>query len=317
MAGLIFWAVVFTASLFLLVKASNIFTGTAEKIGLHLGLPAFVVGVTIVSVGTSLPELISSILAVLGGNSEIVIGNVIGSNIANILLILGIAAVVRKSIKIDRELIRVDLPLLIASALFLAIAVLDGSFNIYESLIFLTAFGIYTHFTISEKEQTEDVVEEHLEETIEHKPTWRTYTLAVLSTALIYVGAKYTVESIITISTIAGIGTEIIAVSAVALGTSLPELSVTITAAANGKPEIALGNILGSNIFNTFVVMGIPAFFGTLTIPSSILTLGLPMMIIATLLYFFTTQDKEITAWEGATLALLYLFFIVQLFGLF
>jgi cation:H+ antiporter len=124
------------------------------------------------------------------------------------------------------------------------------------------------------------------------------------------------VESVINLSEILNLGKEIIAVSAVAFGTSVPELAVSLTALRKGKPEIAVGNVLGSNIFNTFVVMGVPAFFGALIIPSSILTFGLPIMLMATLLFFFITQAKVITKWEGYMLLLFYVFFIGKLFGL-
>ena len=112
------------------------------------------------------------------------------------------------------------------------------------------------------------------------------------------------------------IGKEIIAITAVALGTSLPELFVSIQAARKGKPEIAVGNILGSNIFNTFAVMGVPGLFGALVIPQSILFLGLPIMIMATIIYFFMTQDKQITQWEGWMLLLFYVLFVGKQFGI-
>ena len=145
----------------------------------------------------------------------------------------------------------------------------------------------------------------------------KTIAILVVSAVFIFIGAKYTIESVIKLSEIFNLGKEIIAVSAVALGTSLPELAVSITAVRQGKPEIAVGNILGSNIFNTFVVMGVSTFFGALIIPQSILTFALPMMLIATLLFFFITQEKEVTKWEGYLLLLFYVFFIGKLFNLF
>lgn len=148
------------------------------------------------------------------------------------------------------------------------------------------------------------------------KLDWKTLTILIVSAFFIYLGAEYTIESVIKLSKILNIGKEIIAISAVALGTSLPELMVTVSAARKGKPEIAVGNVLGSNIFNALAVMGMPAFFGTLIIPHSILTFGLPMMLVATLLYFFMTQDKEITKWEGWMLIIFYVFFIGKVFNL-
>jgi cation:H+ antiporter len=140
-----------------------------------------------------------------------------------------------------------------------------------------------------------------------------TLLMTVLSAFFIYLGAKYTVESIIQLSEILSIGKEIIAASAVALGTSLPELIVSATAAREGKAELAIGNILGSNIFNSFTVMGVSSLFGTLLIPQSILTFALPIMLVATILYVFMTQDKQITQWEGGLLLIFYIFYIGKL----
>jgi cation:H+ antiporter len=135
-----------------------------------------------------------------------------------------------------------------------------------------------------------------------------------VSAFFIFLGGKYTIESVIKLSELLRIGTEIIAASVVALGTSLPELTVTITAARHGRPEIAIGNVLGSNVFNALAVMGIPALLGPLVIPYNIITFGIPMMLIASLLFFFMAQDKEITQWEGWLLLIFYVFFIGRLF---
>ena len=320
MLEILIWIAVFVASLFVLIKASGYFTHSAEKIGLFFGLPVFIVGVTIVAIGTSLPELISSIFAVLRNSSEIVVGNVVGSNITNIFLILGIAAIVGKKLKITYELIHVDLPILVGSAFLFAAMIWDGVFTLPEALLSIVGIIIYFLYTINSEKRHEDVeIKKEMKEELRKKKKLDIKTIAILvvSAVFIFIGAKYTIESVIKLSEIFNLGKEIIAVSAVALGTSLPELAVSITAVRQGKPEIAVGNILGSNIFNTFVVMGVSAFFGALIIPQSILTFALPMMLIATLLFFFITQEKEVTKWEGYLLLLFYVFFIGKLFNLF
>lgn len=322
---LIFWILIFLVSLFVLVKASDYFTESAENIGIHFGIPAFIVGVTIVAIGTSLPELVTSLIAVFDNSTEIVAGNVIGSNIANIFLILGIAAIIGKKLKIDYELIHVDLPLLISSAFLLAICVWDGKFTWLEGILCICAFLIYLFYTIStaksNKEEKRDIKEEIQKDVKvnlgETRVTWKTWGILALSTVFIYIGAKYTIESVIALSDILNIGKQVIAVSAVALGTSLPELVVTISAAKRGNPEMAVGNVLGSNIFNALIVMGIPSLFSQLTITQDILIFSLPVMIIATLLYYFVTQDKQITKWEGWMLLIFYVVFIGKIFELF
>ena len=319
MIDLLLWIGLFIVSLVVLIKASGYFTDSAEKIGIFFGIPAFIVGVTIVSIGTSLPELVSSIFAVLRNSPEIVAGNVVGSNIANILLVLGIAAIVGKKLKITYELRHVDMPFLVGSAFLLMVTIWDGLFTLPEALLCIATLIVYLLYTINTEKKHKDVEikKEMKGELKKKKLEWKIYIILLLSGFFIYIGAKYTVESVIKLSGMLNIGTEIIAVSAVALGTSLPELMVTIVAARKGKPEIAVGNILGSNIFNTFAVMGIPALIGTLVIPSTILTFGLPIMLIATLLFFFVTLEKEITNWEGWMLLIFYVFFIGKLFNLF
>ena len=132
MPELIIWIVIFIVSLFVLIKASDFFTDSAEQIGLFLGISPFLIGVTIVSVGTSMPELISSIVAVYQNSSEIVFGNVIGSNIANIFLIIGVASLISSPLRIQYELINVDLPLFVGSTFLLGLTVLDGEFSLND-----------------------------------------------------------------------------------------------------------------------------------------------------------------------------------------
>jgi cation:H+ antiporter len=316
---LLFWLAVFIISLCVLIKASGVFTDSAEVIGLFFGLSPFIIGVTIVAFGTSMPEIITSVLAVLRGSSEIVVGNAIGSNIANIFLVFGIAAILAKKINITHDLIKVDLPFLVGSAFLLAASIWDGSFSRIEGVLCLAAMVIYLLYTVSTEDKHKDAdLEEKLKGKAGTRETpWKAWLILLASGFFIYLGAHFTIESIIQLSTMLKIGKEVIAVSAVAFGTSLPELVVTISAIKKGKPELAVGNILGSNIFNALVVMGLPALLGALVIPHSIIILGLPMMLMATILFVFLTQDKEVSHWEGWLLVLLYVFFIGKSFSLF
>lgn len=311
MGSLILWIIIFLVSLFILLKSSQYFTLSAERIGIVLGIPAFIVGVTIVSIGTSLPELVSSVIAVLQGSSEIVGGNVLGSNITNVFLVLGAAAVTGRKLEIDYEVIHVDLPLFAGSAFLLAFMIWDGVYTKPEAVISIIGFIIYTLYLVNFEKEThpdDDPDGKGLEK--------KTILTLILSSALIYLSARYTVESVIEISEILKVGKEVIAASAVALGTSLPELVVSTTAARQGKPELAIGNILGSNIFNAFTVMGVSALFGNILIPRSMLTFPLPLMLGATVLYVFITQDKEITKWEGSMLILFYVYYLGRLFNI-
>lgn len=308
---------VFFVSLFTLIKASGYFTEAAEKIGLALGIPAFIVGVTIVGAGTSLPELASAVFSVTGGVSEIMIGDVIGSNITNIFLVLGITAIVAKKIKIIHELIRVDLPILVSSAFFMAVVIYDGTVTRPEAFLALLGIFFYISYTVAIDKRYEDSdIEKEIEKEMKTKKlAAQDIAILVASCVFVVIGAKYTVESVVQIAEMVNVGKELIALSVVALGTSLPELAVSVTAARKGLGEIAVGNVLGSNIFNSFAVFGVAGMIGPVSIPENIITFALPLMIVATLLFFFMTQDKEVTKWEGWILVLFYSFFIGKIVG--
>ena len=323
MSTIIFWGAIFIISLFVLIKASDFFTDAAEAIGLFLKLPSFIIGVTIVALGTSLPELTSSILAVSEGYPEIVSGNVVGSNITNIFLILGVVSFVTTRNILKHNILRVDLPILLGSTFLIGVSMIDGEFSFWEGVLCLVGLLVFFYHSKSserggkkgEQELSKDVKEETGLKFIKRFP-YKSLGILIVSSVFIFVGAKYTVDSVVEISSLLKVGTEIIAATVVALGTSLPELAVSYSAARKGNLEIALGNILGSNIFNALAVMGITSMVGTLIIPESVLYFGLPVMIIATFMYVFITQDKELTKWEGSFLLIFYVFYIGKLFGL-
>ena len=218
---LIFWIIIFAISLFVLVKAADYFTDFSERIGLALGIPQFIIGVTIVSIGTSLPELTSSIAAVLKGSTEIVAGNVLGSNIANILLVIGLAAFLSKKIAVKRDIIKLDLPLLAAGGVMLIVMIMwDGRVTLGEGIIALLTYLVYFHYTLKyhEKEKPTKSEKGHV--------GFKLIFGLILSAFFVYLGANYTIEGVINIADILDISTGVIALSAVAIGTSLPELLV-------------------------------------------------------------------------------------------
>lgn len=321
---IVFWGVVFCISLSVLIKAADFFTDAAEEIGLFFKLQPFLIGVTIVALGTSLPELASSLFAVFQDSSEIVSGNVIGSNIANICLVLGVTAVVGKKMKLEYEILNVDLPLLISSVFILAITIYDGKFTFGEAILCLAGIAIYFARIIALDKKSKKAKKKgaELESYLKKELHWtkklpvREFFILISSGIFIFLGAKFTVDSAVKISTFFAIGAEVIAASFIALGTSLPELVVSLSAAKKGKAEIAVGNILGSNIFNALGVMGVAGLFGTIIIPASIITFSLPMMIIVTFIVLFVTQDKEVTHWEGYFLLLFYVLYIGKIFGI-
>jgi cation:H+ antiporter len=312
---LVSWILILCLSLILLVKSSDLFTDSAEDIGLSMRLPAFIVGITIVSVGTSLPELLTALFAIKAGTTEIVIGDVIGSNVTNIFLGLGVLPLIIGYFTINKNLISVDLPILLGSSFLIAATCYDGVFTRIEALFALAGFFIYMKYAISEHKEYKKKLEEEQAKTPKIKP--KTIFILIISCVLLYFSAEYTVISIIKISEMINIGTEVVAASIVALGTSLPEIMASVVSAKKGNIDIAVGTLLGSNIFNAFAIMGISGLTGTLAIPDNMVRYGIGMLIMATMLYFFITLDREITKFEGSLLIVFYGLFIGKLFNFF
>ncbi|MEL7022081.1 MAG: calcium/sodium antiporter, partial [Bacteroidota bacterium] len=281
----------FVISLAVLLKGSDWFVAAAERIGLSFGISPFIIGVTIVAFGTSLPELASSIVAVLAGESEIVVGNVVGSNITNVALVLGVVAIIGGRVKIIKDIMNTDIPLLLVSAFLMWFILSDLNVSIIEAIILLLSLIIFLIYSFHSGSDG------HTSDAEQVVADWKQYVLMLIGGILVYFGAEYTIVAISVLSTQAGISPEIIALSLVALGTSLPELVVSIAAARKGNTEMAVGNVLGSNIFNTYAVLSIPRFFGVLTIPSDVTSFSLPLMLGITLLFSIMCLSRIISQW--------------------
>ncbi len=301
----VLYGLLFVVSLATLVKGSDWFVDAAEKIGLSVGMSPFVIGVTIIAFGTSLPELAASIASTLQGKSEVVVSTVVGSNITNIALVLGLSAIVARNINMPYNVWHVDMPFLWGSAFLLYMVLLDQKVYIFEGILLLLGLAIFLAYSMSDAEG---------DETKEKTPTgWRTWVALVFHGVLVWVGARYTIIALQFLSETAGVPSEVIALSAVAFGTSLPEVLVSLSAARRGKGAMAVGNVLGSNVFNTFIVIGIPAMIGDLVIPDSMLEFYLPLMVFMSVLFGIMVNNKKMTMWEGSMLILFYFYFIWQM----
>lgn len=311
---LLLWVLVFCVSLAVLVKGADWLIASAERIGLALGLSPFIIGITIVGVGTSFPELVSSLAAVWQGVPEVVAANAIGSNIANILLIVGISALVGKRLVVTKDLIDLDLPLLAISMVLVLGSVWDGVVTLGESVLLLLAYSVYLVYTVVHTEEAQGG-DERQQRGQKPKLTGLDILRFCVGLAALIFGAKYLIDALTELSTLLQIGTGVIAITAVAIGTSLPELLVSVKAARQGKSEMALGNIFGSNIFNGLVVIGLPGIFSRLPIDGQTLTIGVPAMMLATILFVISGISRRVHVWEGALYLVLYLLFLGKLFA--
>ncbi len=314
------WILVFLISLYLLIRGADWFLTGAKRIGLYLGMSPFIVGVTIVTIGTTFPELFTSVAAAMRGVTELVSATVIGSNIANILLVGGISAVIGGKLTANKNLIDPILPLLLIGMviLFTAIwpwsgeeeAVVTGP----ESILLILAYLSYLFYIITDKETRSRADGSHLKP---NKILFRDWIALFCGVACLAFGARFLVNSVVEIAEMFGVAVGIISIIAVALGTSLPELMVSIRAALKGDTEVILGNIIGANIFNSFMVIGIPGLFTIIKFDEPTLTIGIPVMMMATLLFVILGISKRIHRWEGIFFVLFYILFAGKILNIF
>ncbi|MBT6690956.1 calcium/sodium antiporter [Candidatus Parcubacteria bacterium] len=332
------WLIVFAASLWMLIKSADYFTDYAEELGKLLKLPNFIVGVLIVAVGTSLPELTTSIFAVYQGEVEFLAGNVIGTVIVNILLGLGIAVLFSKRKAIfNWDIVSNDLPFFGAAIFLLIIALSDGKFNIIEACIFLVGYIVYIiyayHIQKSAKESVKEEYEKQLKKEIKSevseiekkekiktkkdRPIIKIVLFLVISLAVVSFSSKFVVDSVIHIAQMLGIGTSVIAATIVALGTSLPEILVATSAARRGNFDMVIGDIIGSNIFDLFVIFGAVGLFTELTISKEMFMLLGSFLVGAFFLMWLAFIDKKMTRTEALMFILIYFTFAGKLFNIF
>lgn len=310
--------ILFILGLALVVKSADYFLSAAEKIGITLRLPAFVLGVILVGFGTSLPELTTSIASVIDGQNAVAISNITGSNIANILIIIGFSTIAFGTIKFEKNLIDLDLPLLISTTTLFALMIVDGKLNLFDGLILLTGFAGYLLYSLYYKEDKAlhsglisfiSKLSKKSEQSIESQETAMTkmtIVIAIASVASLAVGSKITVDNLLVIVKEAGIAVDVISFFALAIGTSLPELVVSIKAHKKGQGDLIVGNIIGSNMFNILLIGGVagvisPQVISTQLIPWTIVGLGTSVL-------FLTVGGitRRIHIWEGFNFLLVY-----------
>jgi cation:H+ antiporter len=310
-------ALAFAAGLAVLLVAARFFTGAAERVGLAFGMSPFVVGVFIVAIGTSLPELVASLLAVRGGTSEIVAGNVLGANAANLLLILGAVSVAVPAgrILLGEEYLFIDLHFLLGATLVVGTAMADGRVTRVEGGLLLLAYAVYVAYLLAEG-RTADADAAHAEQLPgRSRALARDAAVLAASGAAIYVGGEQTVAALERLARAMAISPAIASVTILSVGTTLPELAVSVTAARRGLASLAVGNILGSCIFNALAVCGAAAALGGVEVPRALLGFALPFVGAASLLFYLLTQDKRISRWEGLLFLVLFLLFLTKVAG--
>jgi cation:H+ antiporter len=300
----------FLISLSGLLLSARLFTRGAEKIGRYFHLSPFVIGLFIIGIGTSLPELVSAGFAIKKGIPEIIPGNILGANISNILLIMGLTAALSPSgINLSKRYIMIDLHYLIGTALLFTLTIYDGFVSRGEGLALLAAFVIHSLYVLRSGEMPRNGDEKNKI----HKPfPWIGALIMVVSTAGIYFAGDFTVTTIGRLASSLHLSPALISLTLLSLGTTLPELVVSLLLIRDKKSEEAVGNVLGSCIFNVTVIPGLATLPGPLQVPAELLTLSPAIFLGASLFFYLLTQDKRISHWEGMLFLLFYVVFILK-----
>lgn len=292
----------------LLVKGADFFVDGSSKIAKKFGIPELIIGLTIVAMGTSAPETAVSIAAALKGTADISIGNVVGSNILNILIILGLSATIR-TIKVGKTTIKYEIPFMIAISALLLLLGLDGTIDFKDGIILWLLFIAYLTYLIIMAKKDKQKKEKKSKVIL-----WQAILTTLVGLALIIVGSDISVDAASKIARYAGLSERFIGLTIVALGTSLPELVTSVTAAFKGNNDIAIGNIVGSNIFNILFVIGTSSLILPITFASTFKIDSLVMIGAALLLFICYLRKQKLDRFSGILMLLSYaLYFILVL----
>lgn len=292
---------------FMLVKGADYFVDGAAGIATKFGIPQLVVGLTIVAMGTSAPEAAVSITGAMNGAADISVGNVVGSNILNILIILGITGFIT-SVAVQKSTLMIEMPFMMAITVVLIVLGMTGNeLTFFEGIIFWILFLVYLGYLyVLAKKGTE-------EEATEDRPVWKLILFILVGGAVVVWGANISVNAATALAHAIGISEKFIGLTIVALGTSLPELVASVTAARKGNADIAIGNIVGSNIFNILFVLGTSALIIPIPYKATFLVDGIIAVAAGVLLWIATIRKKELTRPWGIIMLLGYAAYFVYL----
>ncbi|MFZ1703994.1 MAG: calcium/sodium antiporter [Saprospiraceae bacterium] len=321
--GTILIYVLFFAGFFLLIKGADFLVEAASTLAKKMGISDIVIGLTIVSIGTSLPELIVNLLASYGGNVDIAIGNVYGSNIANILLILGVTALI-KTLPLQRDTVIAEIPFSMAAIMiigFLGNAEVWGYSDTLEGLsrydggiilfFFLLFFAYIVMMAMSDRQMNK------VEKSTEKINVLKEWGLILGGMAMLFLGGKWVVDGAVHFATLMGMSEAFIGLTIVAIGTSLPELVTSLVAARKGNVDVAVGNVVGSNIFNLLWILGLSSVISPLPINKAnnfdAFVVLLASALIVILMIF--SRKLEVKRWHGAVYVSCYIIYVLYLFN--
>lgn len=293
---------------FLLVKGADWFVDGASGLARKLGIPQLVIGLTIVAMGTSLPEAAVSISAALRGNAEITIGNIVGSNILNILIILGVTALIA-TLKVADSTVRYEIPfMIVVTFVLLWLGYTGGQVTWLEGVILWVLFLLYLRYLYMMAKKGKEEERE-----VEQLSTAKIIGLILAGVVMIVAGSNFAVEGASNLTKALGISQRFIGLTIVALGTSLPELVTSVSAARKHNADIAIGNIVGSNIFNILFIVGTTALITPVTFASGFVVDTLIAAAVGILLFVCVARTKELRKKAGIVMLLAYILYFLYL----
>ena len=296
----------FLIGLTLLVAGAESLVRGASKLALSMGVSPLVVGLTVVAFGTSAPELGVSVGATLNGNPDLAIGNVIGSNIANILLILGISAVIAPLL-VHEQIIRQEIPIMLGASVLMVVMALDGVITRFEAAALFALVVAYTVFLITQSRRASAETQAEFAAEMPADSRWDRHwsvqvLLIVIGLAGLVLGSHWLVGAAVAFAQAFGVSQLVIGLTVVAVGTSMPEVATSVVAALRGERDIAVGNVIGSNVFNIFAVLGVTGMVSSGGIPVSEVARNFDLWVMLAVAFAclpIMLTGREIARWEG------------------
>lgn len=291
----------------MLVKGADWFVDGTSNIAAKFRIPQLVIGLTIVAMGTSAPEAAVSITAALQGSADITIGNILGSNILNVLIILGLSAVI-VPIAIAKSTVKIETPFLIGVTVVLLLLGLDGTISLVDGLILIALFIVYLLYLLRMAKNNPEEPEE-----MKSLKLWQAIAATVIGLVLIVLGSDFSVDAATEIARMLGLSERFIGLTIVALGTSLPELFTSVTAARKGNADIAIGNIVGSNVFNILFVVGLSSLVTPVPFASNFIVDTIVATAAVVFLLLATIKKRKLVRWHGIVMLLGYVAYFIYL----
>ena len=290
-----------------LIKGADYFVEGSSSIARKFKISPMIIGLTIVAMGTSMPELSVSVTSSLIGQNDMSLANVVGSNIFNVLMVLGVSSLIM-NLPIEKDSIKFDIPFLIGIGILLLLMLLDLKLGILEGIILISIFAFYLWRTLKPMLKKKD---KDTKENEENKSMFKMIAISLVGIIGIIIGGNMVVDNASKIAEIFGMSQNLIGLTIVAVGTSLPEFVTSIMAIKKGENEIAIGNVVGSNIFNILFILGVSSVVNPLMVNIVGLIDVLFMIASSVLLYLFVRKNKNLNRYQGITFILLYVGYII------